>query len=598
MKEDRNNADPVDLLIGHAMTWHDPALAFALEDHIFAEAVERHSQCKRALQVEGVWYSWRALRDALRAAAKGQLKNLGVTSLIPWSTAVRDEAFDLEHAAQRPLVCLIKAASLLEPITLNQLRWTLRGHPPRPFGTPREPSPGVLPAAVKSWQARALVHQVAHAANAVYTSPFEECAVMVIDGYSEDTALSFFHFHDNEFELLHQTQPTVSLGLLYSAITQLCGFDPYAGEEWKVMGLAAFGRHDPAIYDFFRSRLVVQGLDLQFVSPKGGLAFDTTAWSELESLMGGFRLPGDEDILKVANLACSFQAAFADTVLDLARNLGEMGLSRNIAYSGGCALNSALNGRIVPETAFERLHVPSAPADDGNALGVVLYEKYANRGEPRSPGLMSPYLGSRVDTARLHRAIELGRWPAVEYADESELLRRVGRSLSEGKIVGWVQGRAEFGPRALGNRSILADPRTPEMKDRINNEVKFREFYRPLAPAILAEHGADYFEDYQDSPYMERTLRFKPEVRSKVPAVVHEDGTGRLQTVTRELNPRFYRLLRRFFQETGIPILVNTSLNVMGKPIVHSVEDAIAVFATTGLDLLVIENVILSKPPA
>ena len=577
------------------MTWHDPALAFAFGDHLFAEGVERHSQCKRALQVEGVWYSWRALRTALGQIAGDGLDELAVTSLIPWSTEVRSEAFDLEHAAQRPLACLIKAASLLEPITIHQLRWALRGHPPRPFGAPAKPSPGLLPETVRSWQARALVHQLAHAANAVYTSPFEECAVMVLDGYSENTALSFYHFHDGDFELLHQARPEVSLGLLYASVTQLCGFDPYAGEEWKVMGLAAFGRRRPAIYDFFRSRLVVRGLDLTYRGPAGGLAFDRGAWEELAELTGGFRLPNDPDVLVAADLAHSFQAAFADTVLELARHLGELGVSDNLAYSGGCALNSALNGRILPETPFERLHVPSAPGDDGNALGVVLYEKHAVRGEPRTTAAASPYLGSRMSTEHLERVIELGRWPAQHAADETELVERVAAELAAGKIVGWVQGRAEFGPRALGNRSILADPRDPRMKDRINAAVKFREFYRPLAPAILAEHGPRYFEDYQESPYMERTLRFRPEMRDEVPAVVHRDGTGRLQTVREELNPRFHRLIDCFHRKTGVPILLNTSLNVMGKPIVHSVEDAVTVFATTGLDLLVIEDFILTK---
>jgi carbamoyltransferase len=584
-----------DLLLGHATTWHDPAFAYALGDRLWAEAVERPSQCKRALQMEGAWYAWRALAAAL-AEPDGELPNdLAVTSLIPWSAAARSDAFDLEHAGRQPLACLIKAASLLEPITIHQLRWTLRGHPPRPFGVPDGRSPGALPERVASWQAKALVHQLAHAANAVYTSPFDECAVMVLDGYSENTAISFFHFRDGELELLHQARPEVSLGLLYAAVTQLCGFDPYAGEEWKVMGLAAFGQRDPAIDDFFRSRLVVDGLDLAFHAPGRGLAFDRSAWAELETRCGGFRPPGDPDVLRAANLARSFQDVFADTVLALARNLGERGLSRNLAYAGGCALNSALNGRLVPETPFESLHVPSAPGDDGNALGVVLYEKHRVRGEPRTAAAASPYLGSRVRRDHLERAIELGDWPAVRAADEEELVERVAEELAGGRIVGWVQGRAEFGPRALGNRSILADPRDAGMKDRINARVKFREFYRPLAPAILAEHGPHWFEDFQESPYMERTLRFRPEVRERVPAVVHQDGTGRLQTVGRDLNPRFRRLIEAFHRRTGVPILLNTSLNVMGKPIVHSVEDAVTVFATTGLDLLVVEERILSK---
>ena len=585
-----------ELILGHATTWHDPAWAFSFGDHVFAEAVERHAQCKRALQVDGAWYSWRTLNGELKGLIAESDELVDVTSVTPWSTQAVLGGVDLTKAARSPLASMIKATSLLEPITINQLKWMLRGHPPRPFGTWHESSPGMLPDPIGSWTPKTLVHQLAHASNAVYTSSFDECVVMVIDGYSEATALSFFQFKDNDFHLIHDTKPEVSLGLLYAAVTQFCGFDPYAGEEWKVMGLAAYGERDQAIYDFFKQRMAVDGLDLKFRAPDGRKsAFALDSWRELESLAGGFRKPGDEDILRAAPLSRSFQEAFVDTVVELAANLSDLGLSKNLAYAGGCALNSAANGRFVAETGFERLHVPSAPGDDGNALGAMLHEKHCVRGEPRSPGIMSPYLGSRMDTKRLDRIVELGKWNRIETKDEAELLDRVTDALIDGAIIGWVQGRAEFGPRALGNRSIIADPRRQDMKEQINARVKFREFYRPLAPSILAEHGPEYFEGYQESPYMERTLTFKTDVRDKVPAVVHEDGTGRLQSVTEELNPRYYRLISRFNEKAGVPVLLNTSLNVMGKPIVHSVEDAVNVFATTGLDLMVIEGHILTK---
>ena len=178
---------------------------------------------------------------------------------------------------------------------------------------------------------------------------------------------------------------------------------------------------------------------------------------------------------------------------------------------------------------------------------------------------------------------------------DEEIIQCAAESLADGKIIGWVQGRAEFGPRALGNRSILADPRYPDMKDKINDSVKFREEFRPFAPSILHEYGDEYFENYQFTPYMERTLNFRPEVRDKVPAVVHENGSGRLQSVTAELNPKYYALISELFRLTGVPIVLNTSLNVMGKPIVHSVEDAISLFYTSGLDALVVEDVFIEK---
>jgi carbamoyltransferase len=206
-----------------------------------------------------------------------------------------------------------------------------------------------------------------------------------------------------------------------------------------------------------------------------------------------------------------------------------------------------------------------------------------------------PYLGSYIDTKNLERILGFGGVVHQEFSDEASLCSEVAQILSQGKIIGCVQGRAEFGPRALGNRSILADPRPKSMKDEINRRVKFREEYRPLAPSILHEHGEQYFENYQESPYMERTLRFRESVRDKVPAVVHVDGTGRLQTVKEEWNPLFYRLISEFYKRTNIPILLNTSLNVMGKPIVHSVSDALTVLYTTDLDFLIVGKYLIGK---
>jgi carbamoyltransferase len=202
-----------------------------------------------------------------------------------------------------------------------------------------------------------------------------------------------------------------------------------------------------------------------------------------------------------------------------------------------------------------------------------------------------------VSAETLERLVRYGSGLEIHHLPDT-IAQETARRLAAGALVGWVQGRAEFGPRALGNRSILADPRDPAMKDRINGRVKFREEYRPFAPAIIDRFGPEYFHDYQESPYMERTLKFRPEAAARVPAVVHVDGTGRLQTVTQQSNPRFYELIDSFRTMTGIPVLLNTSFNVMGKPIVHAVEDAVAVFMTTGLDVLVIEEFLLSKPGA
>lgn len=582
------------ILVGHANTWHDPAVAISEGEHLFAEAVERPTQCKRALEATGLWYAWRSMRRFFTSIGEFPLRDADVLSLMSWSG--QQPLALLEAPARNPIPALLAASVACEPLFLNELRWLLRGHPPRPFAPPDEGGPGVRGAGGVVVASRGVTHQLAHAANAVYTSPFEECAVMVIDGYGEGTAQSFYRWVDNRFELIHSGRREVSLGLLYAAVTQLCGFDPYEGEEWKVMGLAAFGRERPEIYRFFKDRLAVDGLDVRF-RPKAGApyAFDTTSWRELEDLCGSLRFPDDPDVLKAADLAHNFQRAFEELLVELTANYGAMGISKNLAFGGGCALNSAANGRLVRETAFDALHVPCAPGDDGNALGAVLYEKYHERREPRRPAVLSPYLGSALDPKDVRNALTLGGVAFREAADDTSLCEEVAGMLAQGRIVAWVQGRAEFGPRALGNRSILADPRPVDMKDRINSRVKFREFYRPLAPSILDEHGAEYFEGYQPSPYMERTLPFRPEVRSRIPAVVHEDGSGRLQSVRHEWNPLYHTLIRAFYERTGVPMLLNTSFNVMGKPIVHSVQDAIAVYFTSGLDALVIGRFIVTR---
>jgi carbamoyltransferase len=267
----------------------------------------------------------------------------------------------------------------------------------------------------------------------------------------------------------------------------------------------------------------------------------------------------------------------------------------DLVLTGGCALNSSANGGLLSRSGFERLHVPSAPADDGNAVGAALLawiddHPGARPAVGRRP--LTPYLGSTMSTEPLKRMRP--HEPRLVHVGD-DIVDRTARLLADGLLVGWAQGRAEFGPRALGNRSILADPRPAGARDTINAKVKYREAFRPFAPSILAERAADWFDDRQPSPYMDRTLAWKPAVRDRVPAVVHADGTGRLQTVTAEANPRYHDLLVAFERLTGVPVLLNTSLNVMGRPIAHATEDALTLFYTTGLDALVVGDWLLTK---
>jgi carbamoyltransferase len=587
------------IVIGHANSYQDPAVAVAEDDRVYAEALERSTQCKKAVALFGLHYSWRSLREELKKLAILPAENASVTLIDTWDPLAFHA--ELGKPGMRALLAekgfgqfssgtLQLAAMQLEPPFRTQAAWLLRDHRSRfttyPIGG--ADFVGSRRDCNLSWRTKHLDHHLAHAAAAVYTSPFDECMVLVVDGFGEGHATSLYHFAGREFKLLYRIGILASLGLLFYRLTYLCGFDPAEGEEWKVMGLAAYGRPRAEIFDFFTSRAAAY---------HGGEGEHLTEadFEELETIAGGFRHHTDPDVLRAADLACNFQRYFEDAVLQLARKASSYGLSKNLAYGGGCALNSAANGRLLAVTDFERLHVPSAPGDDGNSLGAVLYQRHKVERRPRKAAVFTPYLGRVVDTANLEKMLETARLPFHKVADETALCNEVADLLVAGKIVGWMQGRAELGPRALGNRSILVDPRAEEMRDRINDTVKFREWYRPLAPAILHEFGPDYFEDYQESPYMERTLRFRREARARVPAVVHRDGTGRLQTVKQEWNPLFHRLLRAFYEKTGVPVLLNTSLNVMGKPIVHSEQDALTVFVFSALDHLAIGLYVIGK---
>jgi carbamoyltransferase len=350
------------------------------------------------------------------------------------------------------------------------------------------------------------------------------------------------------------------------------------------MGLAAYGVVNSDVYSILAPMMVVQDLAL-----KQNTAAIRNGFSKLEQLISTQQI-------KREDIACSGQHLFEQIMLGLINNFSQQVDAKKLVLAGGCLLNSSLNGKILAATPFQSLHIPSAPGDDGTALGAAyLAHRQANPNFAGKEQRLGAYLGSSVNQQSLQRWLKFGQQSKVYHYPQT-IAEQTAKLLAKGALVGWFQGRAEFGPRSLGNRSILADPRQALMRDKINSRVKFREEFRPFAPSILDEYGADYFEDYQQSPYMERTLQFKKTVYNKVPAVVHVDGTGRLQTVTSEWNPLFYQLIDAFRQITDIPLILNTSFNVMGKPIIHSVEDAVSVFYTSGLDVLVIDDYMIVKP--
>lgn len=574
--------------IGLCTTYHDPALALMDEaGHIlFAEATERFLQYKRALNAEpdnlhllpellrrhcsdaatfvvaGNWLDSRPYYERL-AAALGWLSPRGVLGPVPRPLVAPVPTFQLHHmmASQRQAI---------RRRNLNLAR-VLRSE---------------FPHAQVRFQN--YDHHLTHAALACYASPYSRAVCAVIDSYGENGGLAYYAYRDGRITPLFASRGAQSLGFYYMMLTELCGFDWMSGEEWKVMGLAAYGTPDDHLMSLFRTLLTVDGLDL--IRPNAQT--HTRCLEELQR----YRRDARSEPESAAHLAASGQQFFVETLNRLLTHLHQRVPEDALVLAGGCALNSSANGQIVANTPFQSLFVPPAPADDGTALGAAFLAWHNDH--PGQPGVsthFNPYLGHTLSAASIDRLVRYSGLP-VTHHPEGQITEVAAKRLAEGQILGWVQGRAELGPRALGNRSILADPRSTELGDKINREVKFRERFRPYAPAILHEWGSEYFEQYQESPYMERTLKFRSAVKGRVPSVVHVDGTGRVQTVKPEWNPLFHRLLADFHQRSEVPVLLNTSFNVMGKPIIHSVEESVAVFLTSGLDALVLGDFLFSKP--
>jgi carbamoyltransferase len=573
--------------IGLANTFHDPAMAIidSTGKVVYAEASERYLQYKRAVgcaadERETVH---RVLRDHCDPQARFVIAK-------PWSSKV-DRSFELmrligatnhERLPRRSesiTKFLFGKHVLFSQAWLQFASFQLSG--------------GHLADILRISHGNGNVHYVrfphhlAHAANAAFTGPFTEAAVMVVDGQGEGGSITYFDYRNGKLKEVHRVRGEHSLGILYTVCTQMCGFDSEKGEEWKMMGLAPYGKVDENILEDFRSLVQVDGLNIKYRSLR-----HVRNW--FQRMQPRTRAP-DASPIQAADLACTTQHFYAEVMSMLLTRFHALGLSDNLVLGGGCALNSSYNGQILDRTPFRHLHVPCAPADDGNALGAA-FLAYQQEHPDRDVrvSIQSPYLGAEISTQTLEHLVKFGQILKSRHLPGT-VYREAARLLAEGKLLGWVQGRAEFGPRALGNRSILADPRPADMKDRINSLVKFREEFRPFAPSILDEYGDEYFKNYQVTPYMDRTLTFREWARAKVPAVAHVNGTGRLQSVRREWNERFYDLIRAFHELTGVPILLNTSFNIMGKPIIHSVEDAVALFYTTGLDALVIGDYLFEK---
>lgn len=572
--------------IGLATTFHDPAIAIVGPDGevLFAEATERYLQHKRAPNCEpdSAPRMESLLKRYIPAGAPVQIATswsgefTGFLEQMSRTGAFTiDELLKLSPELNRSLVPERSERALIASLHLGQQRaglGTLLGLD-RAFGKANVTG-------IKRYG-----HHLGHAAYACWSSPFRDAACLVVDGMGETGASAILALRDGEINEVKRHRGRESIGFYFGLVTDLAGFDQAKGEEWKIMGLAPYGKQDAGLLALLRRLYRIE---------ENKLSFADAATIRAVSAEILARRPTDALDQGWADLARCGQDVFAEMMAALLAEAAALVPSENLVLSGGCALNSSFNGKIVGRHGFSQVFVPSAPADDGNAIGAAwLAHAEAHPGWRAPKGPMTPYLGSRVSTEPLER---MAAWePRLKRLAPKEVAPVTARLLAEGKLVGWVQGKAEFGPRALGNRSILADPRPANAKDLLNAKVKYREAFRPFAPSILAEHGTDWFENYQDSPYMERTLVWKPPVRGRVPAVVHEDATGRLQSVTADRNERYHALISAFHAITGVPVILNTSFNIMGKPILHTAEDAILMFYTSGLDALVVEDWLLVK---
>ncbi len=461
-------------------------------------------------------------------------------------------------------------------------------------------------------------HHQSHAASAFYPSPFEEAAFLTTDGVGEWTTTSYGHARGNQLHILGEIHFPHSLGLLYSAFTYFCGFRVNSG-EYKLMGLAPYG--EPRYVDtIYRELIDVREdgsfrLNMRYFTYPYGLRMVGRRFARLFG--GPPRTPESPLTSREMDLARSIQVVTEEVILRMARHVHrETGL-RYLCLAGGVALNCVANGRLLREGPFEDIWIQPAAGDAGGALGAALAAWYMHENNPHTPrhpdAQQGSYLGPAFSSEAIRRVLD-ARGVAYEvFDDEASLLTETAHLLAQGKVVGWFQGRMEFGPRALGNRSILADPRGKDVQRRVNLKIKFRESFRPFAPSVLAEEVSTYFELDRESPYMllvapVRHARISGEglerlyhIDSPIPAVTHVDGSARIQTVTEQQNPRFYRLLKAFQQETGCPVLVNTSFNVRGEPIVCTPEDAYQCFIRTDMDVLVMDRFLVRKdrlPPS
>jgi carbamoyltransferase len=455
---------------------------------------------------------------------------------------------------------------------------------------------------------RATIHHVehhrAHLASAFFCSPFDQAAVISIDGFGDFSSVMWGIGRGNQIDVKGSVLFPHSLGLYYTAFTQFLGFPKY-GDEYKMMGLSAYG--EPRFVDQVRNVVhtekdqVKLNLDY-FIHHTDGVEM---TWDNCEPTVGtvyskrmletfGMPRPYRSELEpRHADLAASVQSVLEENYFALLNYVQKQTGQKTVCLAGGVALNCVANGMIFERTSFRDVYIQPAAHDAGTSIGAALHVQHQVLNQPRSFVMRHVYYGPEYAASEIKRDLEAASCVFHELP-EAELLARTSAQIAAGSIVGWFQGRMEFGPRALGNRSILADPRRTDMKDILNSRIKYREHFRPFCPSVLSERTGDFFENSYPSPFMVMAYKIKPAMRDKIPAVTHQDGTGRLQTVEKDVNPLYWKLIRRFDEDTGIPILLNTSFNE-NEPIVNTPAQAIDCFLRTRMDALAIGPFLILK---
>lgn len=458
-------------------------------------------------------------------------------------------------------------------------------------------------------------HHLAHIASSYYASDFDEAAGFSYDGSGDFTSAMFARCQGNQIEILDRVHVPHSLGFFYTALCQFIGFERF-GEEYKVMGLAAYGQ--PAYLELMRQMLIAPSaerrapsaegqfrLNPKFFKPlgknleecvdaNGEIVLPPLYSDEMAKHLGEPRKRGADYSQRDKNVAASCQARFEEVVLASLAALHRQVPVANLVTAGGCALNGVCNARILRDTPFKQSYIQCAASDDGTAIGAALYVWNALLGKPRAGLIDHAYWGPEHSEAAMEAALR-AKGLTFERFEGPVLLERAAAHLNAGHVTGWYQGRSEWGPRALGNRSILAHPGWPGMKDLINQKIKRREAFRPFAPTILAEAVPDYFEQTVESPFMMHVVKIKPDKRAALAAVCHEDNTGRLHTVKRSQNELYYDLIKTFAQKSGTPVVLNTSFNE-NEPVVDTPEQAVSCFMRTDMDVLCLGPFVATKP--